>query len=289
MPFPKKIISVLAVSVLLSWITGCSPSPSLSQPPAAPSTDDRTSAVPSSSEQEQDPSAVKGDGTLTVSLNITNPEQKQERYLIAFTWHDKIIRGKPIDDYQMISYEVSPDTPLTVYIEDLWNVVENSAYESGALKADLTVVRVEDTNLRNPLAEPVVLDFEDETTCLQGTEITLDMMDEPLTSLYPEGTLLIKIQQTQGAALEDQGGYVDFKYKRQNNGLTLTFGGGSAGPDYLVAFDASDFVENGIRDAMLSITDFNNNIVSNQLELHFDENGYCQEGQFFVMERLSKN
>jgi hypothetical protein len=285
MSFSKKIIFVLAIAILFTWITGCSPAANLSQASAAPSANDKPSAAPASTEQAQEPGTAKGDGTLTISLNITNPEQQREKYLIAFTWHDKIIRGKPVDDFQMKSFEVSPGTPLTVHIEDLWKLVENSAYESGALQADLTVVRVEDTNLRNPLAAPVVLDFEDKTTCLQGKDITLDMTDEPLTALYPKGTLLIKILQVPG--LEAQGGYVDFKYKRLNDGLTLTFGGGSAGPDYLVAFDASDFVENGIRDAILSITDFNNNIVSNQLELHFDDNGYCQEGQFFVMERLS--
>ncbi len=54
---------------------------------------------------------------------------------------------------------------------------------------------------------------------------------------------------------------------------------GLSGPDFLVAFDASEF-KGKIRDAILVITDNDNKPISEQRELRFDENGHCEQGQY---------
>lgn len=215
-------------------------------------------------------SAEKGDGTVTISLNISNPEQKQEKYNLIFAAVSSFKTGEPVRFFK--SYAVDAGASYTVNIADLYSYCEMD--ESGKFKVGLTTARMEDINVRNPLSEIMTLTFPDLQTCSEGKNITLNMTDKPLTSLYPVGTLLVRIVDP-----ESKGGYVDFSYKSTTN-MTLKYGRGSSGPDFLVAFEATEFKTKGIRDAVLVITDENNQPISEQMELKFDENGYCKQGQY---------
>ncbi len=89
------------------------------------------------------------------------------------------------------------------------------------MKIRLSVARIEDINARNPLSEIMPLTFsEDLQICKEGKELTLSMTDKPLTSLYPEGTFLVRIVDSKG-----EGGYVNFNYQSKNN-TTLRLGWG---------------------------------------------------------------
>lgn len=216
----------------------------------------------------------QGDGTFTVSLDISNSEQKQGKYNLIFAKMGSIQKGKA--NYNFKSYVINADAPLSINISELFSLVDVDS--SGNFKIGLTAARTEDEYVRNPLSEILCLTFPDVHTCNQGKNITLNMTDKPLTSLYPGGTLLVKIKDS-----KKEGGYVDFKYKSTNN-MTLTYGKGSAGPDFLVAFESSEFKNKGIRDAQLAITDSKNQAISKQIELQFDENGLCKQGQFIEIE-----
>jgi len=227
----------------------------------------------STNEQTIGNTAKNGDGTILVSTNISNPEQKQEKYNLIFAPASSFKTGEPIRNFK--SYTVGTGTQLTVNISDLYMYFETDG--SGLFKVGLTAARLEDVNVRNPLSEIMVLTFPDIQTCTQGKNITLNMTDKPLTSLYPNGTLLVRIVDP-----EKQGGYVDFMYKSQAN-MTLKYGKGSSGPDFLVPFEAAEFKSKGIRDAILVITNGSNQQISEQVELNFDENGNCKQGQYIEM------
>lgn len=254
----QLILCVVTILVLLTTLSGCG------------KTDSKTGI----GSQKSVSTAEKGDGTITVSLNISNPEQKQEKYSLIFGGASSFKVGEPIRNPK--SYTVDTGTSLTVNIADIINYVETD--EAGNFKVGVTAARLEDVNVRNPLSETMVLTFPDVLTCNQGRNITLNITDKPLTSLYPEGTLLVRIVDS-----ENQGGYVNFLYESTDD-MTLTFGRGSSGPDFLVAFNASEFKASGIRDAVLVITGEKNKYLSEQVELQFDENGYCKQGQYIEME-----
>lgn len=267
------VVTILFIVVLLIVITGCN--------------SNNVSEVSGNNEDETDNQQIEdnipqGDGTITFNLNISNPEESQDTYKIILAYKDSIQEGEALDSYFFKSYDISHSESLKVNIEDLSSIIYSVSIEDDPA-TQVTVVRTEDTNIRNPLCEPITLTFIDTQTCIQGKDITLNMADEPLTALYPEGTFLVKIQQKYE---NDSAGYVDFKYKAQD-GSTLLFGTGSGGPDYLVPFAAKDFVERGIRETTLSISDYNNKVRSKEVELHFDENGYCKEGQFILMEIIN--
>jgi len=261
----KKNLVLICTMILIicsALITGCDKT--------SPNSKNSTSSQASGSKAEA--TAEKGDGTITISLNISNLEQKQEKYNLIFAASGSFKTGEPV--YSFKSYTVEAGS-LTVNISDLYSYCEMD--ESGKFKVGLTAARLEDVNVRNPLSEIMVLTFPDLQTCNQGKNITLTITDKPLTSLYSEGTLLVRIVDP-----KNQGGYVDFLYKSTTN-MTLKYGRGSSGPDFLVAFEAKEFKTKGIRDAVLVITDANNQPISGQMELKFDENGYCKQGQYIEM------
>ena len=264
------VITILLTVILLVILTGCNES--------------ITSEVTGDNQviPDEEEIILKGDGTITINLNISNPQAVQDTYKLVFAYKDSIHRGEALNSNFFKSYDIKPNEPVLISIEDLTSVIYSVSIEDDPA-AQITVVRTEDTNVRNPLSDPITLTFLDTQTCIQGKEITLNMTDEPLTALYPEGTFLVKIQQKNE---NDSSGYVDFKYKSKD-GSILGFGTGSGGPDFLVAFTAKDFVQRGIRDTVLSISDYNNKIRSKEVELHFDENGYCEEGQFIIMEIIN--
>ncbi len=257
----KKILLILAVLFMsFVFITSCGKTNS--------GVNNDISAQ-NSETKSQEPTE-EGDGTVTITLNISNPEQKQEEYNIIFAAAGSFKTGEPI--YSFKSYTVGADATLAVNISSLILYCETD--ESGNFKIGLTAARLEDVNVRNPLSEIKTLTFPDLQTCSGGNDITLDMTDKPLTSLYPEGTLLIRVIDP-----EKEGGYIDFLYKSATN-MSLKYGRGVNGPDFLAAFEANEFKTKGIRDAVLVITDANNQEISERMELKFYENGYCKQGQY---------
>ncbi len=260
----KRILICMTILLIFSaFITGCNKT----------ILEDKRSISEQPTSNIKKEAAQEGDGMITVSLNISNPEQKQEKYNLIFAPASSFKTGEPI--YNFKSYTVGIGTPLTVNISDFFSCFETD--DSGMFKVGLTAARLEDVNVRNPLSEIMVLTFPDIQTCNQGKNITLNITDKPLTSLYPEGTLLIRIVDP-----EKQGGYVDFMYKSPTN-MTLKYGKGSSGPDFLVDFEAKEFKTKGIRDATLVITNGSNQHISEPMELKFDENGYCKQGQYIEM------
>ncbi|MFZ7133970.1 MAG: hypothetical protein ACOWWR_16605 [Eubacteriales bacterium] len=274
----RKRNSIILILILIITLAGCNSNST-----------DRNDSQPQDEpiqeiNSETNTDVPIGDGTLTIKLNISNPDQAQDSYKVIFTQRDMISPGNAIINSSTFqAYDIKPGESLTINIKEISSLIYSVGLDE-ELSADLTVVRVEDTNVRNPLAEPISLTFLDTQTCIQGKEITVNMTDQPLTTLYPEGTFLIKIQQISS---DDTAGYISFTYEPQDGGMTLNYGRGSSGPDYLVAFDAKDFKDMGIRDTILSITDFENDLRSQKVELHFDENGYCREGQFIIMEVIN--
>lgn len=216
----------------------------------------------------------QGDGTIAVTLYLTNPESGQDKYNLIFAPPSSIEVGKPLHGFK--SYEVNAGAEVNVSIMDFYSYFEMDA--SGNFTVGLTAARLEDVNVRNPLSETMILTFPNMQTCSEGDKITLNITDKPLTSLYPEGTFLVRIVDPL-----KEGGYVDFLYKSQTN-ATLKYGSGSSGPDFLVAFDAAEFKKKGIRDAILVISNSSNQHISEQVELSFDENGYCKQGQYIEIE-----
>lgn len=261
----RKIFIIFMIVLITSSVftTGCDKTDSSS----------KSSESIQTSENKVKETVEKGDGTLTVSINISNPEQKQEKYNLIFAAASSFKTGEPVRYFK--AYTIGAGASLTVNISDLYSYCEVD--ESGKFKVGLTAARLEDVNVRNPLSEIKTLTFPDLQTCSEGKNIILNMTDKPLTSLYPEGTFLVRI-----VDLEGRGGYVDFSYKSTTN-MTLKYGRGSSGPDFLVAFESTEFKTKGIRDAVLVITDENNQPISEQMELNFDENGYCKQGQYIEM------
>ena len=268
----------IMVIVVMLFVSGCSggPSQNSSEP------NQNAEITQSESTENQPDMTEEGDGTLRIKLNLSNPDQAQDKYNLIFAQKGVIEKGEAVTENFFIKYEIRPDEELTINIEDLSSIIYSVGFDED-LQTDVTVARIEDTNIRNPLCEPIPLTFQDTTTCYQGKNITVDMTDEPLTALYPEGTFLVKIQQPENG---EHAGYVDFRYDPPDGGMTLGLGRGSGGPDFLVAFAAEEFVELGIHDTVLSISDYENNLRSEKVELHFDENGYCEQGQFIIMEVL---
>lgn len=261
----KRLVLICTMLLLIcsALITGCEKT--------SPNSKNNTSSQALGSKAEV--SAEKGDGTISISLSISNPEQKQEKYNLIFAAASSFKTGEPVRYFKSCMVEAGS---ITVNISDLYSYCEMD--ESGKFKVGLTAARLEDINVRNPLSEIMILTFPDLQTCNQGENITLSITDKPLTSLYPAGTLLVRIVDP-----ESKGGYVDFSYKSTTN-MTLKYGRGSSGPDFLVAFEATEFKTKGIRDAVLVITDENNQPISEQMELKFDENGYCKQGQYIEMQ-----
>ncbi|NLB62203.1 MAG: hypothetical protein GX802_07315 [Clostridiales bacterium] len=210
-----------------------------------------------------------GDGTITISMGITNPEQEQEGYNLIFAPASSFVVGEALFGFK--SYPCKVGEAVTVNIFDLYGCFESDA--NGNFKVGVSAARLEDICVRNPLSEIMILTFPNLETCIEGNSFNLEITDKPLTSLYPEGTLLVRIVDSAG-----EGGYVDFMYESSSG--TLKYGMGSSGPDFLVAFSAEDFKKRGIRDAYLVITDFDNREISERIELHFDEKGYCEQGQY---------
>lgn len=262
----KRTITVFALILLILTMSliGCNKTDSEKQ-------DNNTAKSNQTVKNENKENNEEGDGTITISLKISNLGQRQEKYNLIFAPVGAFNPGEPITRFK--SYPIESDS-LTVDISELSAYCDWDMGGSGEMKIGLSVARVEDINSRNPLSEIMPLTFsEDLQTCKEGKEITLSMTDKPLTSLYPEGTFLVRIVDSKG-----EGGYVNFRYQSKTN-TTLTLGRGSSGPDFLVAFEASEF-KGKIRDAVLVVTDFENKPISEQRELRFDENGYCEQGQY---------
>lgn len=256
------IIFALLLMVLAMSLIGCNKTDSEKQ---------NTTKDSQTANSETNEANKKGDGTITISLKISNPDQRQEKYNLIFAPTSAFTPGEAITRFK--AYPIESNS-VTVNISELSTYCDWDMGGSGEMKIGLSVARIEDINSRNPLSEIMPLTFsEDLQTCKEGKEITLPMTDKPLTSLYPKGTFLVRIVDSKG-----EGGYVNFNYQSKNN-TTLRLGRGSSGPDFLVAFDASEF-KGKIKDAVLIITDFENKPISEQRELRFDENGHCEQGQY---------
>lgn len=216
-----------------------------------------------------------GDGTYTFTLNVSNSQEAQAQYNLIFGSKDVFEKGEAATRFYSIP--ITPGIPITVNYYDFLAHIEAVQYgeDQWGDTVSVSVVRTEDIGVRNPLMEPLVLEFIDSETCKQGYDFNLEITDQSLLALYPEGTLLVRIVSESG-----EGGYVEFRYKTPESSMVYRIGRGSQGPDFLVDFSVSEFSEKKITEADLVITDFGGGDISDIITLQFDGNGYCTRGQY---------
>lgn len=266
----SRALSLALVLGLAALLTACSGS-APSQPAAT-----ATPAAAPKAQATATPAAPTGDGTLQVSLNVLNPEQKQDQYAVFFTATGIVEKGEAQTRF-LGPFTMDVDEELVLDIDkDLKKFLYLSNGLDEEMYLDLTVTRIEDTHIRNPLCDPIKLKFDEElTTTDAGSELTVDITDSALNDLYPEEVLLIKIVSPTG---QGGGGYPTIKYGGMG-GMQK----GSAGPDFLVPFPVEDFKKKGIREATLVIEDFDNRAISDPVALTFDDNGRCEQGQLVIV------
>ncbi|MGI5914871.1 MAG: hypothetical protein ACOX9A_00265 [Anaerolineae bacterium] len=148
------------------------------------------------------------------------------------------------------------------------------------MRIDLVVARVEDSHIRNPLCAPISLAFTDFTTTDRGNEITVDIVDSALNDLYDEEVFLVKIVPP---SVQGGGGYPRLTYQQDGAGFS-SLERGSSGPDFLVALPVAEIASRGVREATLVVMDFENQPLSDPIDLTFDENGRCEQGALIMVQ-----
>lgn len=187
----KKISSIILCAILiLALFAACSDD----------SKKDTSTTTPQGTNQNTD--ETQGSYTLTVNLNVTNPEEKDDSYLVHMLSPGKkeTETGKATQSGRSKVYETDANGTVVIDIEGDWafrDLVEHPE-STKPNTLEVYVTTKEDIYIRNPLNTPTSLDFiiiyDDDAgfsyDCMfTQTELNLDITDK-----YPDGVLSLSFQ-----------------------------------------------------------------------------------------------
>lgn len=185
-----RVYDFLSIMLSLMLLTSCASTPKTNQS--------------SSGNNNQDQSnSEEGSNTLSIKLNLTNPEAKKDSYMIYFVVPGQkvTVPGEATQSGKSIPFETNQDGTLLIDFE------ENSYYLSNLVQSEestkpnsleLYVTTKEDIYIRNPLNAPTVIDFIVkepgegeifEKIFFKQSELSLDITDK-----YPDGVLSLTFQ-----------------------------------------------------------------------------------------------
>lgn len=295
----KSLFALTLITVLV--LTGCAPKEE--NPTITPQSNTNATVSPTATSgamDNADVNEVPGYTTLTIQTHLTNPEDKDDAYLVFLIQPGSLPTEPGAAKQGCTPFETDENGAVTIdlrYNENLAYQIEKSQDNS----LQLVVTTQEDIYLRNPLNEETLIHFipnDDEITSWElpyyadkeqiDVDITDKYPDGVLSLTFPDATFVIKLTFEDGYVPSDA--YVVTVKKPSD---TASDGIGMEGMGRICRpfqyWDTPFFVDDMMQhwSGLIVVTDFETDervyYEGFPMQVTFDSEGRCEQGDIVTI------